>query len=346
MKVGQVIDLAREWVDVEGSQLPGFCGAHLMGSLNYSPRDALFPPYKDVDLNLVFQGAQGWAVHDEFYKGLILEYGSVSAERYRSPELVLSDPELASNLAVNSVLSDPMGMLAGLHEIVAQEYSRRRWVQARCQAEKHRTLQSLDELGHTSTPAEAFVSLWDSLVGLAGLIAIADLKPPTHRRCLILMKHVLETWNRSDLQEETLEVYGCAHMSRTQVNSYLQDCARAFDRAVEVTRTSIPFGGWKLHAHVRPYLVEGAQEMIDEGHHREAMFWIAPAFVLSNTAIQLDAPEGDKPRFQANLNHLLFDMGFSTSGDLGSRLQRAKELTENVFHVADDIVSRNTKVID
>lgn len=97
---------------------------------------------------------------------------------------------------------------------------------------------------------------------------------------------------------------------------------------------------------MRPYVVEGAKEIIDEGHHREAMFWIAPGVVLSNTAIQLDAPEAEKPQFEAKVIHLLFDMGLSTSRDVESRLQRAKELTENILNVADDIVSRNPEVID
>lgn len=39
MNVGQVTELAREWVETEGSQTLGFCGAHLMGALNYAPAD-------------------------------------------------------------------------------------------------------------------------------------------------------------------------------------------------------------------------------------------------------------------------------------------------------------------
>ena len=51
MNVKQVIELAKEWVEIYGSQTPGFCGAHLMGSINHMPPDTPFPAYKDVDLS-------------------------------------------------------------------------------------------------------------------------------------------------------------------------------------------------------------------------------------------------------------------------------------------------------
>jgi hypothetical protein len=103
MKVGQVIELARKQLEVHGSQTPGFCCAHLMGGLDFTPRDALFATYKDVDSNVVLPGGKGWDVHDLLYKGLILECGYVSAETYRSPEAVATDPRLASNAADHAV---------------------------------------------------------------------------------------------------------------------------------------------------------------------------------------------------------------------------------------------------
>jgi hypothetical protein len=179
VNVGQVIALAKEWVETYGSRISGFCGAHLNGSLNYTPHDALFSASSDVDINVVLQGVQTGNSQDLPYKGLILEYGSISWERYHSPELVLADPELAANLAVDSILSDPIGMLAPLHTTVAKEYSRRKWVLARCEAEKQRTGQGLERLQHTRSPIEAVTRLGAFFsVGLTGLIAVANLTPP------------------------------------------------------------------------------------------------------------------------------------------------------------------------
>src|SRR5690242_20684284 len=123
MYVYQAIDLAKEWVDTQGRAIPGFRGAHLLGGALTLPKDAIFPAYRDVDLNIVCEGARETATHDLAYKGLILEYGVVDMERYCSPEAVLANPELASNLAVDSILADPCGLLEPLHQAVAAQYA-------------------------------------------------------------------------------------------------------------------------------------------------------------------------------------------------------------------------------
>jgi hypothetical protein len=45
MRVSQVIEIAKEWVEENVSQLPGFCGAYLGGSLSRMQKDASFPTY-------------------------------------------------------------------------------------------------------------------------------------------------------------------------------------------------------------------------------------------------------------------------------------------------------------
>jgi hypothetical protein len=86
--------------------------------------------------------------------------------------------------------------------------------------------------------------------------------------------------------------------------------------------------------------------MIDEGHHREAMFWIEAFWTLALMAIQNDAPEEEKPRFQAAFERLLDDVGLRTPADWQSRLQKAGKLTEEVFKVADEIVDGNPQIAD
>jgi len=345
MNVGQVIELAKEWVEIYGSQIPGFCGAHLMGGLNYTPKDSSFPNYKDVDINILVRDGNGWDTHDLSYKGLILEYGSVNIEEYQSAEKVLADPRLASNLAVNSILSDPTGMLASLHKTVELEYPRRKWVLARCDAAKNSAKNSLNELSRANSPLDAYRHLAGLILDLSGLIAIAGLRPPTHRRSLVLAKNVLETWRQADLHEEILKVYGSAHLTKMQVEAYLPACEAAFDKAVEVTRTPIPFA-FKLHPHVKPYFIEGSREMIEEGYHREAVLWISVGTFIATNAILTDAPENDKPPFLAAAHKFLSDLGLIAFEDIESRIQQAKELTDRVSKVADLIVSENSEIIE
>jgi hypothetical protein len=349
MNVGQVIELAREWVEADGRKTPGFHGAHLMGSLVTLPRDGPFPLWKDVDLSIVVPDGYGYESGIEnqelSYEGLILEVSFHELAEYRSPEKLLSNPEYASCFAVDSILSDPTGMLQERHTAVSQHYAEREWVLARCEFEKREFWERLGVRCQVGSPVEEFLRVGRAMCYVAGIVAVAHLRQPTHRCCLILMRELLEPRGKAELCDETLRVLGYIQMSRAQVESYLQESARAFDRAVDVHRTPSPYG-FKLHPHVRPYFVQAAQEMIDEGHHREAMFWICVFHFLSNAAIQNDASDEEKPQFQAIFDRLLDGLGLSTPEDWTSRVEQAKALAEEVFQVADEIVVQNPDIVD
>ncbi len=340
MNVGQAIAYALEWVDLHGHEIPGFCGAHLMGSILSLPYDAPFPAYRDVDLNVVVsEGPPADATHDVAYKGLMIEYGTVNVARYRVPEEVLANPELAANLAVDGILADPHCILTPLQRTVAAQYASRTWVRARCAYEQQVVAQCLEALCHVESPSEAVWPVLSGVLFLSGLLAVASLRAPTHRRSLVVMREVLAAQGRLDLYEAVLGLLGFAHMSRWQVELCLQDCALAFDCAVKVTRTPVPFH-FKLQPHIRPYVVMGAREMIDQGFHREAMFWIAGFLMFANGAIQADAPDGEKPIFQAKLDRVRENMGFRTPADVMERRRTAEELASEVCAVADTILER------
>jgi hypothetical protein len=347
MNVRQVIQLAKEWVQLYGSQIPGFCGAYLTGGINAMLPDALFPSYRDVDLIIVLhEGGKSTQHNLELeYEGLILECGFKGLAEYQSPESVLANPHIAPSLAVDTILSDPTGLLTRTHQVVAKEFARRRWVVARCDYEKKRALGHLEQLSQADSPFEVLTQLLWFAHFLSGLIAVASLKLPTHRKALALMKELLHSQDRLDLHEELLTVLGYADMSPEKVGFYLQECAVAFDRAVAVKRTPSSWG-FKLRPHIRPYAIEGAQEMIDEGHHREAMLWIEAFFAIALVAIQNDAPQEEKPRFQATFGRLLSDLGLTTPDDWASRLRQAGSLADEVFKAADDIVEHNPGVMD
>jgi hypothetical protein len=304
-----------------------------------------FPAYKDVDFALVLDIDKDRPNQDLSYKGLILECASFSINAYRFLPSVLSDPKLCPNLVTDSILSDPTGMLRELHKGVKKEYARRKWVTARCEYEKARALQHLDAMGKARSSGEVSLHLCMVLNFLSGLMAVSYLRMPTHRRLLVLMKELLEQAGRSEVYERALDVFGCAHMTRAQVESYLQAGIAAFDRAAEVHRTPCPYG-FKLHPHVRPYFLEATQEMIDEGHHREAVAWIWVFHYISNTAIQNDAPEEEKPQFQSVFDHLLSGLDLLTPQAWPDRVQQAQELIDEISGIADGVVMCHPDIVD
>jgi hypothetical protein len=345
MNVSQVIEIAKEWVEENASQAPGFCGAHLAGAITKMPKDAPFPIYRDVDVNIVVKGPKRIPIFQQklLYKGVLLECIFYGLEGYNSPEVVLSNPMFAHRLAVESVISDPTGMLTKLQRSVAQDYSQRRWVQARCESSKRSIMEDLDKMNQADSPTDAWVSLAWLVSHLGTLIAVAHLKPPTVRRCFALTKELLQSQGKLALHETVLKLCGYAHIDRGQVESYLQECVTAFERAVEVKRTPF-YGDFNIHSYVRPYLVEGSQEMIDEGNHREAMFWITFFHYLANVTIQNDAPEAEKPQYQAGFEQLLSGLGLHPLNDWQSRIQLAKNVAEEFFQLADEVIENHPDI--
>lgn len=349
MKVSQVIEIAKEWVEENVSQAPGFCGAYLGGSLSRMPKDASFPTYRDVDTYIIAEDVNKVTITHPIllYKGVLLERFKMSLESHSSPEVVLSSPLVTTNLAAGVVISDPVGLLGKLQQTIVKEYTRRKWVQFRLEAEKKEALENVEKMNHASSPIDVFDKLSWVVYLLAGVIAVAHLRPPTVRRCLALTKKLLQSQGKTELHEGILKVYGCAHMSREQVEFYLHESINAYDIAVEVKHT--PPTSWLanlyIHPDVRPYLVNGAREIIDEGSYREAMFWIAFFHSLANAVLQNDAPDEEKPKYQADFDRLLSELGLSTRGDWQSRSQLTKSVAEEVFQLVDEVVENHPDII-
>jgi hypothetical protein len=112
----------------------------------------------------------------------------------------------------------------------------------------------------------------------------------------------------------------------------------AFDRSVEVYQTPTPFG-FTIRAHLRPYLTEATQEMIDEGNHREATFWIMTLVTESYLVLQNDAPDAEKPVFAAQLQAMLATLGYTSAEAWAERVAAAERLTQEISSIADALVT-------
>jgi hypothetical protein len=261
---------------------------------------------------------------------------------HRDVEAVLADPSQGPNIATTQILADPTGILVPLQQAVAAGYGRPRWIRARCQAEKRSAEQQLIALHQVSDPINnqaALWTVWQLLSALSGLLAVAQLERPTTRRTLSLLGELLAGQGRPDLHEEVLRVWGSAHLSRAEVQAMLDQSIVAFDRSVEVYRTPTPYG-FTIRAHLRPYLAAATQAMIDEGHHREATFWIMTLVTEAYLVLQNDAPEAEKPAFAAQLQAMLATLGYTSNGAWAERRAAAGHLTQEIYALAERLVAR------
>ena len=337
LPVREVVEIVREWVDLHARHLPGFAGAYLWAGITALPPDAPFPLYRDVDVVVVLpQGAQDDTV-EVLYRGVMLEVISIDLEAHQDAEAVLANPSHGPNMAATQILADPTGILAPLQQAVVAGYGRRRWIQARCAKEKASADKHLAAMRQASSPAERLDSVWAFLSALSGLLAVAQLKRPTTRRTLALLRELLEAQGRPDLNEAALTVMGSAHMSRADVQALLDQSVTAFDRAVAVYETPTPYG-FSIRAHLRPYLAEATQEMIDEGNHREAVYWIS-CLDTAYHALHNDAPEAEKPAFEAQLQAMYAALGYTSAEGWAERVDTAERLAPEIYRLADALVA-------
>jgi hypothetical protein len=342
LPVREVIEIVREWVDLHARHLPGFAGAYLWAGITALPPDEPFPLYRDVDVVVVMQeGTQDDTV-EVFYRGLMLEVISIDLEAHRDAEAILANPSHGPNMATTRILADPTGILTPLHLKVASDYGRRRWVEARCERETDSANKHLAAMQTASTPQERLDAVWALLSALSGLLAVAQLKRPTTRRTLALLREMLEALGRPDLHEAVLALFGSAHMSREDVQAILDRSVAAFNRSVEVYKTPTPYG-FTIRPHLRPYISEAGQEMIDEGNYREAMFWITALASESYLVLQNDAPDGEKRGFSAELQALQAALGYAdTAAEAwAQRVADAERLAKEIYRIADALVALN-----
>lgn len=344
MKVADVIELAREWVASEAEATPGFVGAYLIGSSASLPLDAPFAPHWDVDIGIILEDLAEPTNRSVHYKGAILECSYRPRADYATPETVLANHMLAHNIASGRTLADPTGMLKELQAAVASAFAEQRWVTARCEGEKKFVQIVLDDLAKATMGPETFGRLLVVVSYLANLIIIADLKRPTNRRCLVLMREILRPLDRLDLHERALELLGFAQLSREEVQAYLRECATAFDRAVAVKR-SATLRDWKLHDFVKPYFITGSQEMIDAGDYREAMIWICGGYAIAMMTLFQDAPDVEKQQVLLQAGRLLHSLGLGTPAAFAERLQQLQALRDDFFQLADTMVAQHTAII-
>lgn len=332
LPVRDVIAIVRAWIEQEARHWPDFAGAYLWGGITAMPADAAFPLYRDVDVVVVLAAGAPADEQEVLYRGVSLEVIPRNLDAHRDVAATLANPSAGPNLAATQILADPTGILAGFQREVAAAYSRRRWVQARCAAEQAMAEDALAAMRRAATPAERLDAIRDGLSALSGLLAVAQLKRPTTRRTLALLHELLHAQGQADLQEAALEVMGSAGLEVAAVERLLDQTIDSFDRAAAVRRTPVAYG-FAIQPHLRPYYLEGTREMIAQGLHREAVFWIA-CLDTAYAVLENDAPAAERPLFAARLQAFYATLGLLADQAWPARVAAAERLAAALFPLA------------
>lgn len=343
--VGVVTERVRRWVEEEGSRFPGFLGAYLFGGITQLPPDEPFPDYRDVDV--IFVSTEGTRDQTENIEmsldGTMIEVGIWGQDAHASAETILSNPILGPNFAATTILADPIGILEPLRAAVAAAFPEYRWTLARCETERLRLMEHLESIRMAGSVSDKFGSLWYFTNYVSGLLALASLQKPTHRRTLTLLKEILLPQGETELYEDALRVWGAATMSRDRVNALILETAQLYDEAVAVYRTPTPFS-FKLKQHLKPYFIDASREIFEEGNHREATFWLALGFAVPYNTILLDGSEAQKQLWQPRWEALLQDFDLDNPEKWPARVADARAVADRTLQVTERILATNPSI--
>lgn len=347
MNTREAKQIAIEWVKANAEEIPGFAGAFFGGSVNFAPDDAPWPSTSDIDI-FIWADA-GRTLSHIHHKDLLLEVSMFPIEVFdRDAEDIVADFRYAVHFSVPSLIMDPTGHLEALHRAVRREYPRRKWVKKRCQGAEERVHAVLNgglrEIGfEEKTMWGGLFTLYYAVFAASEILALADLRNPTVRKAFVVSREVLEAHNQLHIQESFLEVLGSADMSLEQVEQHMREFKQAFDYASLIVRNPFFFSD-KLHKESRSPSVGGAQQIIDMGLHREAIYWIHFIRAIAQRAIQADAPKIEKQRFQHVYRKLLVDLGLETRADRNKRMKMVEKLLPRINEVADIVMRSNPQI--
>ena len=356
MDVSQARTLTRKWVEGNAEKFDGLRAVHLVGGITTMSPDEAFPLYKDVDLHLIFDDdspglePRGPFPHvlERSHEGLMLEGGYRPISEYRSPEVVLANPEIAHHLTVDSVIHDPDGLLSALEPAVRAEYARRRWVGARLEHER-RGLAGVSDMRPMVRgrfgPLGEMQMLGYSFTFASSALMVAMLRAPsTGSRMFVKLAQMLAEHGRSDLYDAAMGVFGLEEVPEAAVRTWLERGVEAFDLAVEVRR-SPHFFQHKLNAHIKPYFVESCLSMLDEKLTSPAMLWLMAFMVSSCQVITTDGNADDAARFSDLLTEFFAELGIGPD-DVGARWNRGVEIHDEILALAEQVAADNPAVFD
>jgi hypothetical protein len=346
MKVMQAREAARQWMVEEAGAIPGFRGAYTAGSTNWLPDDAELTAASDLDIMVVVADQNQGGKRGKFlYHGALLEVSYLGSDELQSPEQVLSDYHLAPSFRTTKILFDPLGHLARLMAAVARDYAKQQWVRRRCSNAKDKILRYLRSIN-----AEA--PLHDQVMGClfaAGItthvLLVVGLRNPTVRTRYVAARELLADYGHLEFHETLLEVLGSARIGRERVSRHLATLAEIFDAAKSAIKTLFPFAS-DISDSARPSAIDGSLDLIGDGYHREAMFWIGVSHSRCQKVLSCDAPEDLTQSFKDSYQELVSDLGVPTFTEARRRREEIERILPRVCDLAEGIIVRNHEIED
>jgi hypothetical protein len=344
--VKQAREAARQWMVEETSTMRGFRGAYVAGSTNWLSDDADLSATSDVDIMVVLaQPSEARVRHKFLYHGVLLEVSRLRQEQFQSPSQILSDYHLAPSFRTTKFMSDPLGFLAPLLAEVARHYAKRHWVRQRGANARDKLLRFLHSVNSEAAIHDQILACLFAAGITTHILLVAGLKNPTVRTRYQAVRELVTRYGHSEFHETLLNLLGASRISREQAARHLRTLTEVFDAASTAIKSPFPFAS-DVSDHGRAIAIDGTLELIEQGYHREAMFWVGVTHSRCQKILSLDAPRRLTESVKDSYHELAADLGLSTAPAVSQRCAEIQKLLPQVCNLAETIATANPEVED
>lgn len=304
------------WVDEVASGISGFQGSTFHGSITWAEPDTLLDRWSDVGILVVADpGSASVASSKQLHDGVLLDIALLSPDEVRTPEQILSRYDLAGSFRTSSIIRDPSGQLTELQQGVERDFVNREWIEWRCadamnRVRRHLTNAALATACHDQVTYSVFAAGVTTHVLLT-----AGLRNPTIRRRFAAVRELLEERDMLDIHDQLLAMWGYDSLSREQIEGHFAALTEVFDVASTIDRPDLYFNS-DISDIARPVAIDGTRALIDQGLHREAVFWIVETW---SRCLQMPPIGSRQHEWEHGFQTLLSDLGIDSTGDLQER---------------------------
>jgi len=350
---------AEAWMRAEAGRHPELVGAVLAGSTLARAPEEPHPPSSDVDLFIYVDAEVPSEIldpHGRFaprrlaFRGVVLEPSFHEARHIADPQAVLGDMHLAPVFNEPHILLDPYGRLKALAAAVKPEFLRRRHAQ-------RRLAQALGPATPTAPPT-AIANIpalrapcWRNaghafaLARCALAILVAGVRYPTVRRSFVVAREVLRAAGREDLADELLRLLGSFDLTRAEVETLASEAERTYDIAVELRHTPVVLD-WHVSPEARELERAAVRELIDAGHHREALLQLLLVRTAAQGIIENDGSEEVRGATRIGYERLLAALGIDGDERFHARGQALQAFMPALREGCEAVLARVPGLLD
>ena len=338
MYIAHARELARQWVDQVGRNVPGYQGAWIAGSTTTMPDREVLPPTSDLDIMVVLSNVDVSDKRGKFrYHAVLLEVTYISRDEIRSPEHVLGHYHLAGSVRNGLLLDDPSGLLTALQADVVRDFASRVWGARRSEMARDVVLSRLDAVVE-GLPFEQQVMSWlFATGGLPHVLLVAGLRNPTVRKRYVAARELLDSYGEHELYAALIDLLDPVSVSPERLSHHVDVLEKAFDAASTVVRTPFPFAA-DISTEARAVAIDGSRELIAKGDHREAIFWIVATFARCQIILHADAATEIAGTWDVEFLDLMADLGIRSFADLRMRGEAVRHMLPRVWSVSESII--------